>query len=168
MTRIKEDIVREIMTKKTLDRKEAKKLVESLLTIIKDSLSAGDDVLISGFGQFRIKHKKARVGRNPITKVEYEISERTVVTFYSSKVFRQEMNYDSIMRKLHRNSLINQIQGHDKQIQCYVEEDYPNTLEELQKLTITELQDLSDRRLAELQFLTDDINIDETDQIAKS
>jgi hypothetical protein len=72
------------------------------------------------------------------------------------------------MRKLHRNSLINQIQGHDKQIQCYVEEDYPNTLEELQKLTITELQDLSDRRLAELQFLTDDINIDETDQIAKS
>lgn len=92
MTRIKEDIVREIMTKKTLDRKEAKKLVESLLMIVKDSLSAGEDVLISGFGQFRIKHKKARVGRNPITKVEYEISERTVVTFYSSKVFRQEMS----------------------------------------------------------------------------
>ena len=80
------------MSKVDLEHKEAKKLIESLLQIIKDTLAAGEEVLVSGFGQFQIKHKRARVGRNPKTKVEYEISERTVVTFYPSKVFRKEMN----------------------------------------------------------------------------
>lgn len=92
MTRVKEDIIREVMSKVDLEHKEAKKLIESLLQIIKDTLAAGEEVLVSGFGQFQIKHKRARVGRNPKTKVEYEISERTVVTFYPSKVFRKEMN----------------------------------------------------------------------------
>ena len=50
MTRIKEDIIRDVMTNITLDRNEAKKLIESLLTKVKDSLSVGEDVLISGFG----------------------------------------------------------------------------------------------------------------------
>jgi integration host factor subunit alpha len=92
MTRIKDDIIREVMSKVTLDRAEAKKLVESLLKIIKDTLAAGEDVKITGFGQFQLKHKRARVGRNPKTKAEYEISERTVVTFYPSKVFRGELS----------------------------------------------------------------------------
>ncbi len=92
MTRIKEDIIRDVMTKVTLDRKYAKKLVESILDIIKTSLKSGEEVMISGFGYFKVRHKKARVGRNPKTKVSYQISERVVVTFYPSKVFRKELN----------------------------------------------------------------------------
>jgi integration host factor subunit alpha len=92
MTRIKEDIIRDVMTKITLDRSIASNLVESLLKNLKAPLASGEDVLISGFGEFRVRHKKARLGRNPITKVEYEISERNVVTFYPSKVFRKEMS----------------------------------------------------------------------------
>ena len=92
MTRIKEDIIRDVMTKVTLDRKYAKNLVESILNIIKSSLKSGEEVMISGFGYFKVRHKKARVGRNPKTKVPYEISERVVVTFYPSKVFRKELN----------------------------------------------------------------------------
>jgi len=53
-------------------------------------------------------------------------------------------------------SLIRQIQEYDKQIQCYVEEDYPKTLEELENLTMTELREWLDRRITELQFLIDD------------
>ncbi len=94
MTLIKEDIVRAIVTEITLDRKIAKNYVETILRTIKQSLAAGNEVLISGFGYFRVRHKKARIGRNPKTKVEYEISERTVVTFYPSKVFRKEMTTD--------------------------------------------------------------------------
>jgi integration host factor subunit alpha len=96
MTRIKEDIIRDVMTKITLDRKCAKNLVESILTIIKNSLEASEEVMISGFGYFKVRHKRARIGRNPKTKVPYEISERTVVTFYPSKVFRKELNPEGI------------------------------------------------------------------------
>jgi len=92
MTRIKEDIIRELMNQIKLDRKYAKQIVESILQIIKETLESGNEVMISGFGHFKVRHKKPRVGRNPKTKVSYEISERTVVTFYPSKVFRKELN----------------------------------------------------------------------------
>ena len=92
MTRIKEDIIRDVMTKITSDRKYAKNLVESILNIIKQSLKNNEEVMISGFGHFKVRHKLSRVGRNPKTKIPYEISERTVVTFYPSKVFRKELN----------------------------------------------------------------------------
>jgi len=91
MTRIKEDIIRDVMTKITLDRKYAKSLVEAILKIVKESLATGEEVMISGFGYFKVRRKRSRVGRNPKTKVPYEISERTVVTFYPSKVFRKEL-----------------------------------------------------------------------------
>jgi integration host factor subunit alpha len=91
MTIVKDDIISEVMTNLSLDRKPAKHLVESILRSLKDKLASGNDVLISGFGEFKVRHKKARIGRNPKTMVEYEISERKVVTFYPSKVFRKEM-----------------------------------------------------------------------------
>jgi integration host factor subunit alpha len=65
--------------------------VESILKLIKESLASGDGILISGFGEFNVKHKRARMGRNPKTKVEHEISERKVVTFHTSKVFEREI-----------------------------------------------------------------------------
>jgi len=92
MTRIKEDIIREVMSQIAHDRTRARNLVESILRNIKETLAKGDGVMISGFGEFRVKHKRARMGRNPKTKIEYEISERKVVTFHASNVFRQEMN----------------------------------------------------------------------------
>jgi integration host factor subunit alpha len=81
MTRIKEDIVRNVTTKIKIDRNLAKNLVELILKAIKDTLASGDSVMISGFGDFKITHKKERIGRNPKTKIEHVISERKVVTF---------------------------------------------------------------------------------------
>jgi integration host factor subunit alpha len=94
MTRIKEDIIRDVMIKITLDRSTARNLIESLLRLVKGILASCDGVMISGFGEFKVRHKKARMGRNPKTKVAYEISERKVVTFHPSKVFKREMNQD--------------------------------------------------------------------------
>ena len=94
MTRIKEDIIRDVMTQITLDRNTARNLVEGLIRLVKDTLATGDGVMISGFGEFRVKHKRARIGRNPKTKIEHEISERTVVTFNSSKVLKRDLNQD--------------------------------------------------------------------------
>ena len=94
MTRIKEDIIRDVMTQVALNRNTARNLVESVLSNIKESLASGDGVMISGFGEFKVRHKRARVGRNPKTKVEHEISERKVVTFHPSNDFRKELNKD--------------------------------------------------------------------------
>jgi integration host factor subunit alpha len=92
MTKIKDDIIQNLIIKIKIDRNLAKSLVESLLRHIKESLALGGDIMISGFGNFKVTHKKARTGRNPKTKEEHEISERKVVVFNPSKVLRKEMN----------------------------------------------------------------------------
>jgi integration host factor subunit alpha len=92
MTRIKEDIIRNVTTRIKIDRNLAKNLVELILKHIKNTLTSGDRVMISGFGDFKVTHKKERMGRNPKTKTEHVISERKVVVFSPSKVLRNEMN----------------------------------------------------------------------------
>ncbi len=92
MTKTKEDIVQRVMENVTHDHKLAKRLIEATLRNIKECLSSGDELLISGFGNFKIRHKAARIGRNPKTKVEHEITERTIVTFHPSKIFRKEVD----------------------------------------------------------------------------
>jgi nucleoid DNA-binding protein len=51
--------------------------------------------MISGFDEFKVVHKKPRIGRNPKTLVVHEISERKVVVFGPSKILRKEMNQSS-------------------------------------------------------------------------
>ena len=89
---VKVDIIRAIQLKEGLQFGEAEKLVNDMLEIIKSTLESGEDVLVSGFGKFELRDKKARPGREPKTKKQYEISERRVVTFYTSKVWRAEVN----------------------------------------------------------------------------
>lgn len=88
---VKADIIRSIELKLGLSHEEASQQVEQILAIIKGTLNDGEPVLISGFGQWKVRDKKMRVGRNPKTKEEYEISPRRVVTFYPSNVWRGEI-----------------------------------------------------------------------------
>lgn len=67
-------------------------VVESLLEIMKSALESGDDVLMSGFGKFCVKHKKARRGRNPATGGEKILRARRVVTFKCSGKLRERLN----------------------------------------------------------------------------
>lgn len=94
---VKADIIRSIELKLGLSHEEASQQVEQIIAVIKNTLEDGDSVLISGFGQWKVRDKKIRVGRNPKTKEEYEISPRRVVTFYPSNVWRGEIvkNYSS-------------------------------------------------------------------------
>ena len=89
---VKADIIRSLETKLGLSHREATEQVEGILQLIKSALTEGESVLISGFGQWKVRHKKSRIGRNPKTKEEYEISPRRVVTFYPSNVWRQEIS----------------------------------------------------------------------------
>ena len=88
---VKADIVRSIEVQLGLPHEEASIQVEQILFIIKSQLNGNDPVLISGFGQWKVREKNSRVGRNPKTKEEYVISARRVVTFYPSNVWREEI-----------------------------------------------------------------------------
>ena len=73
-------------------KKTAVDTVESLLEIIKQTLANGDDVLVSGFGKFCVKSKRARRGRNPATGENLTLRERKVVTFKCSGKLRNSIN----------------------------------------------------------------------------
>ena len=64
-----------------LNKREAKELVELFFGEVRDALSEGDDVKLSGFGNFTLRNKNQRPGRNPKTGEEIPISARRVVTF---------------------------------------------------------------------------------------
>jgi integration host factor subunit alpha len=66
--------------------------VESLLEILKQTLEAEDDVLISGFGKFCVKEKRPRRGRNPATGSDMTLWGRRVVTFKCSGKLRNRIN----------------------------------------------------------------------------
>ena len=92
---VKADIIRSLELQLGLTHEEATQQVEQILHLIKSTLEDGEPVLISGFGQWKVRMKKARIGRNPKTKEEYEISPRQVVTFYPSNVWRTEVQKNS-------------------------------------------------------------------------
>ena len=75
-----------------LSRNKSKETVESLLEIIKSALESGDDVLMSGFGKFCVRDKKARKGRNPATGEDKILRARRVVTFKCSGKLRSRIN----------------------------------------------------------------------------
>lgn len=67
-----------------LNKRESKDMVEAFFEIVHDTLAQGDDVKLSGFGNFSIRRKAARPGRNPRTGEPIPIKERRVVTFHAS------------------------------------------------------------------------------------
>ena len=89
---VKADIIRSIEVQLGLSHEEATLQVEQILTILKDHLGKGEPVLIGGFGQWKVRNKPARIGRNPKTLEKFEVTPRRVVTFYSSNVWREEIS----------------------------------------------------------------------------
>jgi len=90
MTKI--DIIQNVYEKLGFSKKDSARIVESVFDIIKESLGRGEKIKISGFGNFVVKEKKSRRGRNPQTGDEISISERSVLTFKSSQVLRKALN----------------------------------------------------------------------------
>ena len=64
----------------------------STFEIIKKTLEAGNDVLVTGFGKFCVKEKGKRKGRNPETGEDLMLAERRIVTFKCSTVLRRKLN----------------------------------------------------------------------------
>ena len=92
MALTKEKLITHLETHLGMGRQESRQLVESLLRIIKDNLSLGEDLLISGFGKFSVRQKRARRGRNPQTKERITLAARKVLVFKASGVLRKRIN----------------------------------------------------------------------------
>jgi integration host factor subunit alpha len=90
MTKV--DIVENIYEKVGFSKKEVAKIVETIFDLIKDSLEKEDKIKISGFGNFVVRKKRARRGRNPQTGNDIEISSRRILTFKPSQVLRAALN----------------------------------------------------------------------------
>ena len=88
----KADIVEHIYERVGFSKKESAELVERVFDIIKDTLSRGEKVKISGFGNFVVREKNARKGRNPQTGEEIRLDARRVLTFKPSLVLKTVLN----------------------------------------------------------------------------
>ena len=91
MTLTKSDIVEDLNNEIGLNKREAKELVDMLFNDIKNLLSEGHEVKLSGFGNFQLRDKSPRPGRNPRTGEDVEISARRVVTFKSGQKLKESV-----------------------------------------------------------------------------
>ena|SRR5260221_14298996 len=73
-------------------KKESADLVDLVFEMMKETLSKGEKIKISGFGNFVLRDKKERPGLNPQTKERITISERRVLTFKASQILKQALN----------------------------------------------------------------------------
>ncbi|BAN34949.1 integration host factor subunit alpha [Sulfuricella denitrificans skB26] len=85
MTLTKAELADMLFEKVGLNKREAKDMVESFFEEIRVSLEQGEGVKLSGFGNFELRDKPERPGRNPKTGEEIPITARRVVTFHASQ-----------------------------------------------------------------------------------
>jgi integration host factor subunit alpha len=91
MALTKARIVDSVQDQLGFPRNECVNLVEDLLEIIKRTLGADEDLLVSGFGKFCVKKKNERKGRNPASGQDLMLAKRKVVSFKCSSVLRKRI-----------------------------------------------------------------------------
>ena len=79
-----------------LNKREAKDMVDALFDIVTERLVSGDDVKITGFGNFQIRSKSSRPGRNPRTGEPVAIEARRVVTFHASPKLKDRVQLGAV------------------------------------------------------------------------
>jgi len=98
MTLTKAELADFLFEKVGLNKREAKEMVDAFFDEIRNALEHGDTVKLSGFGNFQLRDKPQRPGRNPKTGEEIPITARRVVTFHASQKLK------SAVEKLNNNS----------------------------------------------------------------
>ncbi|MBW2269024.1 MAG: integration host factor subunit alpha [Deltaproteobacteria bacterium] len=92
----KAEIVEQIYEQVGFSKKESAELVEKVFQTIKETLAQGEKVKVSGFGNFVVRPKNARKGRNPQTGQEILLDARRVLTFKPSLVLKNVLNDEPV------------------------------------------------------------------------
>ena len=87
----KADVADALFERVGISRKESGEIVEMTLKLIKDTLKEGESVKIANFGNFIVRSKRERTGRNPKTGQQIGITPRKVVTFQPSHKFKKQV-----------------------------------------------------------------------------
>ncbi|MBI3406642.1 MAG: integration host factor subunit beta [Acidobacteria bacterium] len=88
----KADLVEEVIKMTELPRKESEETVETVFESIIKALRAGDKIEIRGFGSFRTRQRRGRVGRNPKTGAKVQVPPKTIPYFKPSKELKDFVN----------------------------------------------------------------------------
>lgn len=88
----KADLIESVYLKTGFSKKESAEIVEMVFDIMKTTLETGRKIKIAGFGNFVVKEKATRRGRNPQTGDEIEITSRRILTFKPSQVLKAAIN----------------------------------------------------------------------------
>lgn len=91
----KADLSDMLFEKVGFNKREAKEIVESFFDEMRSALAEGEEVKLSGFGNFALREKNPRPGRNPKTGVEITITARRVVSFRASNKLKARVNGDA-------------------------------------------------------------------------
>ncbi len=94
MTKI--DIINRVAEQTGLPKQDADTAIETIIALVKDSLAKEEPVILRRFGSFQTRSKNPRIGRNPKTGEEAEISARRVIRFKAGKYFKQAVNDQAI------------------------------------------------------------------------
>ncbi len=87
----KADLVKTISQETGIIRKDVAIVVDTFLDAVKDSMKEGHHIEIRGFGTFKLKIRKPRIGRNPKTADKVPVPERVVPTFKFSRAFKDDV-----------------------------------------------------------------------------
>ena len=88
----RDDIAEAMQNEFGFNRKLCLDIVNDIIDLIIEGLQLDKKVKIHNFGTFKLNNKKSRIGRNPKTKEEYNISSRNVITFKASKILLRDIN----------------------------------------------------------------------------
>jgi len=88
----KADIVEKVSEKVGQSKNESVEIVEEVLELIKATLEGGENLKITGFGNFNVKQKNDRRGRNPQTGEPITITSRRVLSFKASPILKEAVN----------------------------------------------------------------------------
>jgi len=88
----KADLVERIHTNTSFSKKYSADMLESVFSVMKNTLEAGEKIKIAGFGNFEVKQKKDRKGRNPQTGEAMTIEARRILTFKPSTLLKKAIN----------------------------------------------------------------------------
>ncbi|MHB1493942.1 MAG: integration host factor subunit alpha [Acidithiobacillus sp.] len=92
MTVTKKQLADHLLDTLGLAGRDSKSLVEAFFDTIRQTLASGEEVKLANFGNFEIKDKRARPGRNPKNGTPFKIKARRVVTYHPSPNLRKQCN----------------------------------------------------------------------------
>lgn len=88
----KTEFVEAVAAAADLSKTDAAAAVEAVLNVVTDTLKAGDQVTLTGFGSFLVREREARTGRNPRTGEEIQIAASKVPSFKAGKALKDSLN----------------------------------------------------------------------------